>query len=368
LRRLGPENLEDLIRGCAVLGTGGGGSPSRGITAIRRALKRGAPVQLIKVEELPDEAAVATPYVVGSVPPDEEGDGAPWETLGLNAMEGLEETVARRFDAVVPIEVGGYNTAVAACVAAARDIPLVDADPAGRSVPGVEHTTYFLCGVPITPMCLSTGMGDVVVIRKVADDHRAEAIARALAVASRGSVGVADHPATVETMRDSVIPGTLTRALSIGKAVRQSSARGEDPVAAVVQAGDGCLLFAGVIAGAQWRVKGGFTMGELEIDGRGGDLGRAYLVRFKNEHYGAWLDGTLDVTVPDLLAILDSQTGAAITNPNFRDGTAVSVVGFAAAPIWRTPRGLALFGPRASGIDAEYRPLEVAERLRGRRS
>ena len=59
----------------------------------------------------------------------------------------------------------------------------------------------------------------------------------------------------------------------------------------------------------------------------------------------------------------DTITGAAIANPEFQPGQLVTVLGFPAAAIWRTPAGLALFGPAHFGFDFPYRPIEDQQRL-----
>ncbi len=361
MQELGRTDLEDLMKGCAVLGTGGGGSPIRGMAALLQAMNRRKRIQMISLDEVPDTATVAIPYMVGSVGPEQKsssGESDAWETLGLKALEGLEEHLGRKCFAVLPTEIGGYNTAVALCVAAERGIPVVDADPAGRSVPGVEQTSFAIYDVPITPMSLATRMGDILIVKAVADDLRAETIARALAVASGDVIAVADHPVVGKTLRRTIIPGTLSQALAIGRAIRAASETAGDPVDHVLRAGHGYLLFTGTVSDAGWHLEGGFTLGEISIRGSGRFANRSYRIAYKNEHYASWLDGVVDVTVPDLICVLSSGTGEAITNPNCQKGEDVAVVGFPAPEVWRSKPGMRLLGPEAFGIPDEYRPIE----------
>jgi DUF917 family protein len=41
-----------------------------------------------------------------------------------------------------------------------------------------------------------------------------------------------------------------------------------------------------------------------------------------------------------------------------RYGQRVTVIAFACDPIWRTPRGIEVVGPRAFGYDFDYVPIE----------
>ena len=53
--------------------------------------------------------------------------------------------------------------------------------------------------VSIAPLAVASKFGDVAIISEVVDDFRAEAIVRAIAVASQNTVGVTDHPVLGKT-------------------------------------------------------------------------------------------------------------------------------------------------------------------------
>ncbi|MGH3839399.1 MAG: DUF917 family protein, partial [Pseudonocardiaceae bacterium] len=62
--------------------------------------------------------------------------------------------------------------------------------------------------------------------------------------------------------------------------------------------------------------------------------------------------------VPDLIIILDAETGVPITTEQLRYGFRVSVIAAVCDFRWRTGQGLALVGPRAFGYDFDYIPIE----------
>ena len=65
------------------------------------------------------------------------------------------------------------------------------------------------------------------------------------------------------------------------------------------------------------------------------------------------LDGEVLVTTPDLIVVVDAETGEPITTETLRFGHRVAVV---AAPMderWHTPAGLELVGPRYFGYDVD---------------
>ncbi len=80
-------------------------------------------------------------------------------------------------------------------------------------------------------------------------------------------------------------------------------------------------------------------------------------IRFQNENLIALRDGEVAATVPDLITVLDAESGEPITTETLRYGFRVVVIGMPCAEAWRSEAGLALVGPRAFGYDVEYRPL-----------
>lgn len=54
-------------------------------------------------------------------------------------------------------------------------------------------------------------------------------------------------------------------------------------------------------------------------------------------------------SVPDLIAVLDSQNGASIGTQDYRYGLRVTVIGLACDPRWASAEGLEIGGPEAFG-------------------
>jgi DUF917 family protein len=64
------------------------------------------------------------------------------------------------------------------------------------------------------------------------------------------------------------------------------------------------------------------------------------------------------LTTPDLITLLDADTGAPITSETIRYGLRVVAIAIPCAPQWRTAAGLKLVGPRYFGYDVDYRPFD----------
>lgn len=365
MQKLSRQDLIDILYGCTILGTGGGGSLQKGLSQIDKALAAGKEFTLVSLDEVPDEALIACPYRCGAISPKTEEDIKKYaglarvnEEAALLAFQALEEYVGQKFFGTISTELGGGNTAIAFYTAAMLGIHIVDADPAGRSVPELQHSTFYVNKLPITPMAVANEFGDVAILTKVVDDFRAEALVRAMAVASDNTIGVADHMAKAKDLRKAVVPGAISYALKIGRAMRQAKEENRDVAAAVAKAGAGTVLFRGTISDFNWQTKDGFTLGETYLAGTGEYTGTTYKTWFKNEHIIAWRNGEIDVTVPDLICFVNDETGEPVINPHFTVGMKISVIGLPAPQEWRTPEGLVCFGPKHFGYDIEYIPIE----------
>ena len=354
--------VDDILLGATVLGCGGGGDPAEGRKAMRRAYDRGRAVTLAAPDELGEEALVGCPYGVGGLTRGAEdpyaGIARTEELPVVLAVQALSEYLGRSFDAMITGELGGASVADALYPAAILGLPVVDADPVGRAVPELEQSMFYLHGLPLAPQAAVNEIGDTALITKVANDQRAEAFARALAVASRNQVWVADHALLWREIREVVIPGAITQSRRVGTALREAREAGADGAAAVAAAGGGRVAFRGTVTTSEWQDVMGFTVGETTLAGLDDDGGSTYRMWFKNENLVAWRDGAPDLTCPDLICVLDGDSGEPVTNPNARVGQRLAVIAFPAAAPWRTTDGLGVLGPRHFGFEFDYVPFQ----------
>ena len=106
------------------------------------------------------------------------------------------------------------------------------------------------------------------------------------------------------------------------------------------------------------RTEAGFAKGDAHIEGIDEYAGQRLQLSFQNEHLAARIDGEFKVTVPDLLAVLDVDTGEPITTEGLRYGFRVAIIAIPCAEKWRTPKGLELVGPGYFGYETDYVPVE----------
>ncbi|WHY95414.1 DUF917 domain-containing protein [Peribacillus simplex] len=358
MRTLHLQEVEDILYGACIYGTGGGGSLDEGLALVRELYKAGKQVTILTLDEVKDNWLVASPYYVGSVAPPSKEVSKRLENLTIVkenvstiAARALQEHLGEPIQAVIATELGG-NTAWAMETAASLGVPLIDADPVGRAVPDLAHTTFNIFDVSITPFSLANKYGDTVIVETAVNHDRAEQIARSFATISGNFSGVCDHPIKGEKLKNSVIPGTLTQAERVGRAMRLANDQGASPVNAVILAGKGKLLTEGIVSDATWADTGGFIEGSIAVQSINNDIEDTSLnIWFRNEYMIAKHGEEIVSVIPELIVILDRKNGVPILNPTCTTGMEVAVVTFPAPKVWESDKGLSIFGPEYIGLN-----------------
>jgi DUF917 family protein len=358
MRQLGAQDIRDIARGSAVLGTGGGGDPYLGSLAAVEALRLFGPPTMLDPSELADEAVVAFPFIVGAPVPGVEK--FPFGEELVRAFRALEAELRTSITAVMAAEIGGANSMIPIALGARVGIPVVDGDLIGRAFPEIQLTTLTLHGLHASPFALADEHGNGVVLT-VIDNFWAERIARAVAIEFGAiCVGVA-YQISGEQAKAATLHRTMSFAASIGRTLREAALGKLVAIEELLKITRGQLLFRGKITDVLRRTQRGWAVGEAVLSGSDSFTGSVMRIRFQNENLVAILDGEVVASVPDLITILDADTGAAITTESLRYGFRVDVLGIPCNPIWRTPGGLALAGPQHWGYEFEYAPLKARE-------
>jgi DUF917 family protein len=376
VRSLERQELVDMMVGTSILCTRGGDTEGM-IKRIDDALAAGAKFTMIALEDIPDEWMSFTSFGVGgggawphvTERMERQGfvRGKPADPSLPTAVDLLSTYLGRRFDVTFEAEAGGA-TASALLTASRLNIPIVDGCPSGRCLPEVQMSPFFMNGISRAPLAATTRYGDSIIMPRVHDDFRVEDLTRALAVASGGGVTVAANAVSGKVLKLNLIPGFLSKAITLGRAARAAVASGGDPVEAVVSAGEGFLLFRGVVRHSDSKGELGFGWTTAVLNGTGEFAGSEYRIFNKNENMVAWRDGRLDASAPDLIAAIDPRTGWAMRGGSvigsFVVGEELAIVGFRNHAIWRTPKATEMLGPRHFGFDHDYVPIEQLHRRR----
>jgi len=355
MRLLDEHAIENIALGAAVLGTGGGGDPYIGMLMARKAVREYGPVELYDLDELNDDDLIVPAAMMGA--PTVMIEKMPNGDDLINAFQAVGKYIGKPIRATMSIEAGGTNSVVPIYVAARLRLPMVDCDGMGRAFPEIQMVTHTLYGIASTPFSMSDERGNTVIMETI-NNKWTETFARSVAVNMGAMAMIACYAATVGQLREAAIHGTISKAEEIGKTIRSARVNEKDPVTTVRNSVGGFLIFKGKIGDVERRTEGGFARGEAHLVGIDEYSGQELILNFQNEHLAVRIDGEFKVTVPDLIALLDVDTGEPITTEAMRYGYRVAVIAIPCTPKWRTPEGLKLVGPRYFGYDVDYVPVE----------
>ncbi|KAF7302131.1 DUF917-domain-containing protein [Mycena indigotica] len=378
-------DLEWISTGCYILGTGGGGTPYPHFIRLREMMRKGAVVRVISPKDVRDSAVVAG------------GGGMGSPTVSIEKLPANEQMEAQRLvydhlgyepEAVVALEIGGGNGLQGMILGASTNmnIPTIDGDLMGRAYPtSWQITPVVLAGdrAHFMPTAISDGNGNRMMILSANSEKHVERFFRA-ALSEMGShVGFAEGPCSGKDIKEWVIENAISLAWRIGRAVALCRAKNQiDAVAEVIVEEVGGknsakVLFKGKIVSVERKTIKGHVYGEVIISaadvsgsGEGAQFSGTLKIPFKNENLAAIaVDGdgseTVAASVPDLICVCDAGNGEAIGTPEYRYGLMVAVVGIQASERWTsTERGIEIGGPKAFGLDIDYKPLGVFQKPR----
>ena len=355
MRQVAEDDLEELARGAAVLGTGGGGNPYIGKLLARQAIRQYGPVTLMDADELPADAVVVQSAMMGA--PTVMVEKLPRGDEVVNAFSTLQDYLGRPITHVVCGEAGGINSTIPFVVAATTGLPLVDADGMGRAFPELQMLIPSMLGMPATPMVVADEKGNTVLLRTVGNQWT-ERLARTATIEMGCTALIACYVMNGQQVRDTMVLGTLSLCQDLGRLIARARSAHGDPVHVVADRLDGYAVFRGRVADIERRTETGFARGRAVLAGTDEYSGSELELNFQNEHLVAIRDGRVVASVPDLIIVLDSETAEPITTEEIRYGFRVSLVVAPCDSRWRSPEGLALVGPRYFGYDFDYIPVE----------
>ena len=354
------DDIESLAVGAWILGTGGGGSPYLGLLNMRRLYAEGHRVRLMSPLDLEDDDRVA---VVSNMGAPLVGQERLADSRNIaRAVRMQEQYAGEKFRAVMSLEIGGNNAIQPLMAAAHLGLPVVDADTMGRAYPEAQMTSVAVGDLCPYPCALYDPRGVEAFVTNVPSWRWMERASRRICVEMGSIASTCKAPRTGREVKDWGIHFTVSKAIGIGRRVREANRRHDDPIAAVIDEGGGKLLFRGKVVDVARRTTEGYLRGRVVIDGLDQDRGTRLEIAFQNEWVVAWRDGEPVAMSPDLICVLDTVTGNAFGTETIRYGMRATVVALPAPAVFLTEKGLQHVGPRAFGYDLDFKSVFEAGR------
>ncbi len=320
IRELDHSDAIDAVWGGSVLACGGGGWVSHGELMADMATRLGTPV-LCSVDEIPDDALVATVTAIGA-------PGAPdWEIQPrdyVNALKLLMDHAPGPIVAVLTAQNGASTTLNGWIQSSMLGVKVLDAAGDVRA-----HPTGKLGGMGLTDR---PGYETVQAVsggnRKLHGELRLVAqgsivttsnVLRDVSVRTGGFIAAARNPVEASWVKRHAALGAITFALDLGKAMRAAEPDGARAIIdATCKRTGGTILAAGPARiTSPMRTAGGFDHGAFEVEG--------LTLRYLNEYMTVDRGEERLATYPDVITTLSLDTGRPVTISAVREGDPIAV-------------------------------------------
>ena len=315
---------------------------------------------MVGADSLADDAHVVALGGVGA--PTVSLELLPSISENIECLRAYEAHVGRKVDAVVSFEIGGGNSLIPIAAAAGCGLPVVDGDGMGRALPEAQMMTYAIAGVKPTPAVALDYMGNITTFT-TPDTPTYERHIRSLAMVSGGMIITAEHPMTGAELKPAIIPGTVSFSIELGRCLREHRGRADEMLPHLQRVfapsiyGECRMLYTGKVSDKATRIVGGYDVGEATLTAFD-EVGPPLKITIKNEYLLAELGGWVVASVPDLIVIVDYETGTPINAERLRYGQRVAVFAVGCPQYFRSEKALKAVAPRAFGFDVDYVPLE----------
>ncbi|NLU24876.1 MAG: DUF917 domain-containing protein [Clostridiales bacterium] len=324
------QDLTNIIYGATILGAGGGGSASGGLSLLSSDKKEhGDPkLEMIPANKMKKGAYAAVTAGMGSPKALLDVDFTPYAVNAYNTLVEMAASMGRELAYTIPVEIGGFNTFVPMLIAMMNDIPVIDADGAARAVPALDTLLLHVNGLDTSPLAMADSKNNRLTIELAdpRDASEAENIGRNICVAFNMMAGLSGWMVTQEQIQDAIGNGTISYAKSVGACMARYKSedttmnlyeylhtKGNLPSKAICR---------GKITKVETKTAGGFDYGVAIV---AGEDGHEYKVLFQNENLVLFDNGRVVMTAPDIISFYDIDNGMPLTNADTAEGQHVDI-------------------------------------------
>lgn len=361
MAQLGQRDLEDLVQGAALLGSGGGGSIAAGQAFTTVILQRGG------VTLLAGDPPGGTGCVVADI-----GANAAFESDQVQALDNCIQLMRAQLGKGSPadltclfaVETGPENSLAPMVCAAGLGVPVFDGDGAGRAVPELPLCTYAAAGLSVQPLTVTNGGKDAVVAFANGPQDMDDMLRPITAAKQFGSsASMALWAAPVADLARNTVPGSISYAIALGaflRAMREGDQAAAQKLVPMVDKRSACVLASGAVSGIDNTEAGAFDTGTVTItpdDGSG-----TVTIITQNENLIAFAADR-----PEPLAVAPHTIGylrsgwEAITNAEIKVGDHVRLIAVHAVDALLTPPMRTAFAGTLRGLGYGGAPATIAQ-------
>ncbi len=346
MKTITQNDIRALSLGASILGSGGGGTPTFEPLMLSALIAKQGPIKLIDSTKLKDNDLVLPLAYMGAplVSIEKLVNGSECDAI----MANVTRLYGKRPTVLMNAEIGGSNAFTAPLLAHRYNLPVLDADLIGRAFPQLEMSSAHLAGISPSPAFIGDSLGKSAILEaRSAQDI--EQLARQITIACGSSAAVGLYIMFGKEAQRAVVWGSLSRACQLGQLVLDAQEKGiKGPDYLATHAG-ARIIGTGTIKDNAQRTIEGFTIGSVTIKSPEKAM-EPLTVWYKNEFLWVHTPTKTCATTPDIIALVDEETGIPLQTDSIQYGLRVAVITLPAPDIWKTAAGLELVGPEAFGL------------------
>jgi DUF917 family protein len=344
------EEINYFAIGSGYLGSGGGGDVRLAKIAALSSLRNGKPLTMIRdINKLSEDDYVVVIGYMGM--PEVVNEKLASRLSGPIVIENIKNAIEKKMGrsikmaGVAVIEIGGANGLFSGAQAASAGLPMLDLDAMGRAFPSILMSSTHIDGEfddHIIVLAKEDEKGNCIEIHNKTLQECEKEMFRCLEE-NGGAMFAAMMPVTVKQAKMWCIQGTITTAIEIGRRVslnlrdRKSIVQSLNEALVGTNYGSCELIINGAIISINRHSDHHHNFGEIIVKDSMGNLCEIF---YKNENLVAIKDGKIVVLTPDLITIVNPDTGQAIgSSSDYHVGLRVEVIKIGSPRYFLNPNG-----------------------------
>lgn len=244
----------------------------------------------------------------------------------------------KKLAGIVPGEIGIESLILE--TAGNLGLPILDGDVAGgRAVPEIQDDIFYINKTRTTPVICVNLKKEVLIIDKTDEIRNIENLVRNFASLSRGPLILIDHISRRDNFKR-ISLATFSRSIRLGEKIKGKNEK--ERFSEILNFTKAKIIVEGRIVSIKEKNVENFLEKIIE--------GKNWKIIVKNEYIAVFINERLITAVPDIIVIIEKNTGKPLHSTQVKEGKDVSIISIKSFKKWYTKRGLMIFGPESMNL------------------
>lgn len=298
------KNIDYLIYGSLLFGTGGGIPEIYQRKILKKALEKNKKIPIRPIEEFKPNDFLGSIYGVG----DPSSLKLKSNTLAIaikKALKRYQKLSSIKIKGIIPGEIGGE--ALALYTSSVLNLPVVDSDlVGGRAAPAIYMDCFTLHKKNLTPFYGISANYKEIFLTGAFSGYEIETIFRFFLKENLGSGVIVGYPIKAKEYKKISAKNTLSKTIKAGLYLKEKKIKN------LLNLIKGKIITEDKISLVKIKGEGDFTFGKIKI-------GKDYILKIQNENIILKKGRKIIAKAPDLICLIDKSTFRPIHNSKIKE-------------------------------------------------